>query len=119
MDCRLAAEYFGGGESFMPCKPARPLRELRTLAVAVFAGMASTSCQSRPEGLGELASRTEAITTIVINVTANQIGRQTWMGNGLMRTFNQYDALGRATAAQHVLDAVSYVYQSAYGYPQN
>src|SRR5262249_4232395 len=59
------------------------------------------------------------ITTIVVNTSANQIGRQTWAGNGLVRTFNQYDTLGRATAVQHVRDAVSYVYQIAYGYPQN
>jgi RHS repeat-associated protein len=53
---------------------------------------------------------------IIVNTTTFPIGRLTRMGNGLYRSINQYDALGRTTAVQHVMENVSYVYETTFGY---
>jgi YD repeat-containing protein len=50
--------------------------------------------------------------------TANQIGHVTHEGNGMYRVFHEYDALGRSTKSQHVMDDWSHIYSEAYGYPQ-
>jgi len=52
-------------------------------------------------------------------MTVNQIGRLTSVGNGSMRIFNSYDALGRTTQTVHKLDGTNYVTLTRYGYPQN
>jgi RHS repeat-associated protein len=79
-------------------------------------------------GIGEITvgnpkhgtANTQAVGTpdagIVIDTTTNQFGRLTRMGNGLYRFINQYDDLGRATAVQHVMENVSYVYEATFGY---
>jgi len=53
------------------------------------------------------------------SLAVNQIGRLTSMGNGSMRIFNSYDALGRTTQTVHKLDGTNYVTLTRYGYPQN
>jgi RHS repeat-associated protein len=55
---------------------------------------------------------------VLVNTSANAIGRASESGNGLSRTFTQYDVRGRPTALQHVMDNWSYVYSNTYGYPQ-
>jgi RHS repeat-associated protein len=52
------------------------------------------------------------------SLTVNQIGRLTSVGNGSMRIFNSYDALGRTTQTVHKLDGTNYVTLTRYGYPQ-
>src|SRR5262245_31097581 len=59
-----------------------------------------------------------AATSVVIDTSQNQGGRLTTSGNGLKRTFNQYDAVGRQPVVQHVVGDASYVYTTSYGYPQ-
>src|SRR2546430_1168574 len=53
------------------------------------------------------------------SLAVNQIGRLTSVGNGSMRIFNSYDALGRTTQTVHKLDGTNYVTLTRYGYPQN
>lgn len=53
------------------------------------------------------------------NLTSNQIGRLSSLGNGSMRISYAYDALGRSTGTVHKLDGTNYVYLNTYGYPQN
>jgi RHS repeat-associated protein len=55
---------------------------------------------------------------ILVNVSGHSIGRASEAGNGQVRTFSQYDARGRSSAVQHVMDDWSYVYSNTYGYPQ-
>ena len=55
--------------------------------------------------------------TIVVDLSSNQIGRLTHQGNGLVRSYSQYDSLGRVTKSQHVIGNSSYVYTQTYGYP--
>jgi RHS repeat-associated protein len=50
---------------------------------------------------------------------ANQIGRLTSAGNGAMRSFYDYDALGRVTTETHLLDGQAFTYRHQYGYPQS
>src|ERR1700690_3441930 len=47
----------------------------------------------------------------------NAVGHLVSGGNGLTRGTSTYDALGRSTTAQYVLDDVSYMYQTPYGFP--
>ncbi|HWW59986.1 MAG TPA: RHS repeat-associated core domain-containing protein [Thermoanaerobaculia bacterium] len=54
-----------------------------------------------------------------IEISANQKGRLTSMGNGDTRIFYEYDALGRATATQYAQDGLARVFLMQYGYPQN
>ena len=54
-----------------------------------------------------------------IDTTSNQKGRLTSIGNGQMRRFFEYDALGRPARAEHALDGTPYVSATTYGYPQN
>jgi RHS repeat-associated protein len=53
------------------------------------------------------------------DLTVNQLGRLTSVGNGSMRVFNGYDAWGRSTGTVHKLDGTQYVSLTSYGYPQN
>lgn len=55
---------------------------------------------------------------ISINTTSNQVGRLTSMGDGRMRRFLEYDALGRASRTEHRLEAGAYVFATTFGYPQ-
>ncbi|HYC62585.1 MAG TPA: RHS repeat-associated core domain-containing protein [Thermoanaerobaculia bacterium] len=54
-----------------------------------------------------------------VNTTTKQLGRLTSSGNGLTRTYFQYDPRGRTTATQIVQDGQSRVFRTRYGYPQN
>ena len=54
-----------------------------------------------------------------VDTTSNQIGRLTSVGNGQMRRFFEYDALGRPMRAEHALDGTPHVLATTYGYPQN
>ncbi|HEX8172022.1 MAG TPA: RHS repeat-associated core domain-containing protein [Thermoanaerobaculia bacterium] len=54
-----------------------------------------------------------------IDITSNQIGRVTSMGNDLMQVFHEYDPEGRIVATQHVQDGQSRTIRTGYGYPQN
>lgn len=56
-------------------------------------------------------------TAIVVDLSFNQIGRPTTQGNGVFRTFHQYDARGRAVRTQHVIGDSSYLYIKTYGNP--
>ena len=53
-----------------------------------------------------------------VNTSANAIGRLTSAGNGQIRRFYEYDALGRAVRTEHRLDAGAYVFATTFGYPQ-
>lgn len=91
-------------------------RSMQWLA-AVGAGLslASPSCGGEPHSP---ATATASPAALLINTTANQIGRLTSAGTGAMRVYTQYDALGRATATQYVMDQTSYVFKNVFGYPQ-
>jgi RHS repeat-associated protein len=54
-----------------------------------------------------------------VDITVNQKERLTSVGNGLTRTFYQYDALGRNVATQYEQDGQARLFTSTYGYPQN
>ncbi|HYC93793.1 MAG TPA: RHS repeat-associated core domain-containing protein [Thermoanaerobaculia bacterium] len=54
-----------------------------------------------------------------IDISTGQIGRLTSSGTSQSRTFNEYDAAGRAVATQHVLQGHSSVFRTQFGYPQN
>ena len=71
---------------------------------------------SQNSGDSDLVSMSAALS---INTSVNQIGRMTSSGNGGMRAFHQYDALGREAGLQNVLDKTSYVSTNTYGYPQS
>jgi RHS repeat-associated protein len=86
-----------------------------TLCVAC-AGALHTGCSSDVAGPSELLGT--AAEAVLVNTTVNQVGRLTSSGAGALRSYTQYDALGRATAVQHALDQTSYVYKTIYGYPQ-
>jgi hypothetical protein len=59
----------------------------------------------------------ETSEAVTLSITlANQWGRPTSSGNGLMRSFQTYDA-GRVTAAQYVQDGASRVFTNTYGFP--
>lgn len=53
------------------------------------------------------------------NLSVNQIGRLTSVGNGSMRISYGYDELGRSTGTVHTLDGTSFINRISYGYPQN
>jgi RHS repeat-associated protein len=55
---------------------------------------------------------------LTVSVTTNQLGRLTSVGGGPVRTYLQYDTLGRPVVSEHVLEGTSYVYRTQYGYPQ-
>jgi RHS repeat-associated protein len=57
----------------------------------------------------------EAVTLSITQT--NLVGRVVSSGNGRARTFHSYDTRRRSVATQHVLDGVSYVYKTAYGFP--
>jgi RHS repeat-associated protein len=69
-------------------------------------------------GLTEDTVQTSAEVSLSITV-ANAIGRVVSDGNGLTRSYHSYDDLDREAASQHVLDGSSYVYSTAFGYPQD
>ncbi|HYC91990.1 MAG TPA: RHS repeat-associated core domain-containing protein [Thermoanaerobaculia bacterium] len=54
-----------------------------------------------------------------VDVTANQIGRLTSVGNAATRTYTQYDEQGRAVATQFVQDGRSRIFTMTFGYPFN
>src|SRR5215210_853598 len=54
-----------------------------------------------------------------INTSTDQTGRLTSVGTSQSRTFNEYDAAGRVTASQHVLQGHASVFRSQFGYPQS
>ncbi len=55
---------------------------------------------------------------LTINTTNNQIGRLTSTGNGQVRRFFEYDALGRAARTEHRMGGGAYVFATTFGYPQ-
>lgn len=65
--------------------------------------------------LGTLPVRGQPLT---VNVAANPIGRLTSTGNGQIRRFYEYDALGRAVRTEHRLEGGVYVFTTTFGYPQ-
>src|SRR3974390_908251 len=73
-------------------------RGTRTYVVFAAAILSVASCATSPPD-PELTARTAA--ALQVAVAVNAIGRLTSSGTGAMRTYNQYDALGRTTAAQH------------------
>ena len=54
-----------------------------------------------------------------VDTKKNQVGRLTSVGNGVTRTFYQYDAQGRSEATQYVQDNQSRTFVTSYGYPHN
>lgn len=56
---------------------------------------------------------------LTVNTSVNQIGRLTSAGNGQVRRFYEYDALGRPAHVEHRMDGGAYVFGFIYGYPQN
>jgi RHS repeat-associated protein len=88
--------------------------------VAVAAGLPAACSGGHADPLG---ATTDAVlggpaTAIVVNTGTNAIGRLTQSGNSLVQAFQQYDALGRAAKVQHVIGNTSYLYATAFGYPQ-
>jgi YD repeat-containing protein len=77
--------------------------------------LCALSCSSH-DGVDKSAAQTTAAVSLQITLS-NEVGRLTSTGNGLRRTYYAYDARGRATATQHVLDGASYVFTSTYGFP--
>lgn len=53
------------------------------------------------------------------DLNVNQLGRLSSVGNGSMRIYNGYDALGRSTGTVQKLDGMQYVTTTSYAYPQN
>src|SRR5262249_21282324 len=71
----------------------------------------------RPTRSAAISAGTPA-TTVTVDTSVFSIGRETTSGNSVVRQWNQYDALGRPVAVQHVIGDSSYVYSANYGYPQ-
>jgi RHS repeat-associated protein len=92
--------------------PCRYLRAAGFALVAVLLGCAPGGTSS--EGVAQTAAAVSLAITL-----SNEVGRPISSGNGLARSFHAYDALGRDIASQRVLDNASYVYATAYGYPQS
>jgi RHS repeat-associated protein len=96
-------------------------RRLLGTVTAALVLASSAACGRLGEGntIGHFsaASTNAPANVITVDIVTNQKGRLTHMGNGLIRTFNQYDVLGRVTKAQHVIGNSSYVYSTIYGYP--
>lgn len=92
--------------SILPGKPGR----LVAATVALTLG-----CSRGSRGIGDWTAGESNLTA---DVSRNQIGRLTSGGGGAVRTYMQYDGLGRPTAIQHVLEGTSYLYRTQYGYPQ-
>jgi YD repeat-containing protein len=92
--------------------------------IALSATLCALACSSTGGdqagvGIAKSALGSPATQNIVAQYgAANQIGQLTHAGNGMYRTFNVYDAQGRATHTQHVMDDWSYTYATTYGYPQ-
>jgi RHS repeat-associated protein len=76
-------------------------------------GLSGEAVRTRGYAVGQPAS------AVLVNTSSNAVGRLSESGNGLARTFHQYDVRGRSTSVQRVMDDWSYVYASTYGYPQN
>src|SRR5258708_6102285 len=55
---------------------------------------------------------------LLVNIATNAIGRLASTGSDGMRSYNQWDALGRTTATEQVVDQSPYVFGTTYGYPQ-
>jgi RHS repeat-associated protein len=114
-DALLHGEWLG-------TPPARRSCMTRTLAVTIGflitagCGVGKVTVGSPQQGKANTQAVGSPDAGIIVNTTTNQIGRLTRMGNGLYRSLNQYDALGRDTAVQHVMENVSYVYETTFGY---
>src|SRR5262249_11432484 len=87
-------------------------KQVETVVVLVAIGTGSCAGLDGRTGVDELAEPV----TLSVPLT-NTIGRVVSTGNGAARRFFSYDARGRSTYEQHVLDGKSYVYSNAYGFP--
>src|SRR5262245_9805395 len=76
----------------------------------------AAACGSGPAAREQTGLRSSVVS---ISVEANQIGRMTSSGSGPVRTYHQYDALGRVVVRQHAIEGKSYIYRSTYGYAQS
>jgi RHS repeat-associated protein len=92
-----------------------PYRYARSAGLLIAVLLLSCTAGGNPT---DDVAQTAAAVSLSITLS-NEIGRAVSTGNGLARRFVAYDARGRDIAAQHVLDNTSYVYTTAYGYPQS
>jgi RHS repeat-associated protein len=83
---------------------------------ALLVTLAATSCGGGSPTSGEPTGQSEQAVSLGI-VLAYEVGRVVSDGNGLARTYNTYDARGRATGVEHVLDNAAYIFRSTYGFP--
>ena len=91
----------------------------RSLPVVAVAGLLlAPSCQSGSSDSDAVGTTAEAVS---LGGSwpgfGNEIGHVVSRGNGLARSFQTYDALGRQTASMHVLDGNSYLFGTTYGFP--
>ena len=80
--------------------------------LVIVATVALVGCQGEIVPLSSTGKNSLAIEV----ANGNAKGRLTSVGNAAVRTYYQYDALGRATATQHAAEGKSYVYTATYGF---
>jgi RHS repeat-associated protein len=86
----------------------------RSGRTALLVALTAIGCGDS-HGSGEATAQTAAAVSLSITL-ANEVGRLVSGGNGLARRYFAYDARGRATAVEHVLDNTPYVFTSTYGF---
>ncbi|HYC59984.1 MAG TPA: RHS repeat-associated core domain-containing protein [Thermoanaerobaculia bacterium] len=69
--------------------------------------------------LASLVLTCVAVHAAAVDISANQIGRLTSVGNMQTRTFNEYDLQGRIVATQHEQDEHVRIFRTEFGYAQN
>lgn len=95
--------------------PTTSLRWILSYVVLAGCGAASFDGASTARAVQSIVG--VPATAISVDVSVNQIGRSTTQGNGVFRTFHEYDARGRSLKTQHVIGDTSYLYTTTYGNP--